>query len=232
MVCVAATVHCAVDYAKRDARLFTCLTFFALCWAVLLPYYALIHLMNTLDHKSLAYNNLREIIELFPAYSGFLLTLASAPLRREADYRHKHHSDAGIRKYDTWVLRALYLTVVPHAIVIGFLGITYDPAVYTLRCLGLVFTCLGFFSILHALKELKGNKSRLWRMLLVVVVFYIGYEVVYSLLLMFEVLKSGMRPSDRMVFAGLKMAFTATFLYAIITETAEYRRHKTKNAIP
>lgn len=155
IVCVFATVQCAIKYAKRHTKIFASLTFFALCWAILLPYYGLMHL-RTEWSKSLTpddLSRLTEIIETFPAYSGLLLTMAGGPLRREAHVR-LHHSNPGIGRPDSWVLTGLYLAVVPHLLVVGPFGVNRNFTGEALRILGLAFTLLGFYSIVEGLRVL------------------------------------------------------------------------------
>ena len=232
VICLVVTVHCAITYARKDPRLFSCLVFFALCWGVLLPYYGLMHLRQ--EWKSFLspddFKKFTEIIELFPAYSGLLLTLAGGPLRREAAIRHKGHHDPGIGEPDVWVLRALYLMAVPHILAIAPLGVSINVNLQLLRALGVAFTYLGFYSILQGLREL--TQSRVWRALVGVVFLYIIAEAGYTAYVIPQMTARTMPDIFKLIFAALKLAFTLAFLYTIVRETRHFRLHKARGAVP
>lgn len=212
VACIASTVHCAI-HVKRHARLFTSLTFFALSWAPLLPYYGL-QLGKELP------KGLSEVFELLPAYNGLLLTLAGGPLRREAAIRNGGR-DPGIAKFDTWALYALYAMVLPHVISIpnapDFLSRYHTHIVMVL---GTGFTFLGFISILQGLKKLTERKPidrKLWVLLTAVSILYLATELWYTIVLLPNP-DMQMASGFKWAYAAFKIFFTALFLVIVVRQ--------------
>lgn len=222
VACIVATVLCATTYAKRHARLFTSLAFFAFGWALLLPYYGL---QNYALQMETLPKGLSEIGELLPAYSGLLLTMAGGPLRREAVVREGHR-DRGIGKHDALVLHALYFIALPHVLAVpGIPDIQYHKQFVMI--LGTGFTVLGFFSILAGLSRLilPGNVDyRPWLVFKAITILYVALELIYTGWLLANP-DQPMPPLFKLSYAAFKLPFTALFLFLVVRQTRPRIRH-------
>src|SRR6478752_5814807 len=79
-LCALGANECAVLRVQTLPRLAASMRFFALAWAVLLPFYALQPYLKSL-------RDLGAVAEFLPTYSGVLLLLTAEPLWREAVHR-------------------------------------------------------------------------------------------------------------------------------------------------
>jgi len=224
LVCAIATIECAIVSARKDPRLFTSMIFFALNWAVLLPYYALQPFLEK-------WKELGEVAEFLPAYSAVLLLLTSEPLWREVTARSKPLVQSGQAKpseiglINVFSLRGLYLLVLPH--VIPF--VKEEPGQRQQVMIGLqtIFSLAGFFLIVWTLEMLTRRVRRGWRrkvwwgFLLVALI----YAVAGTSWAVKGILQPGSRVPDDFViaFAISKVLFSALFLVLVVSETASVR---------
>lgn len=254
--CIIGTVVIALVFAQENARLFASLVFFALHWAFLLPYWGLRGQGFDLPQ------NLIDMVELLPVFSGFLLMLSAGPLRREAEIRNSPgFIDPGISKFDRWVLQGLLLTMVSHApFVPGFLSERMHFAFIVL--LGAAFTIVGFWLILEGLgrmmqvsetmtkgsanqeakepwlqRVLKWPRKKLTKLMTwtktrgrpvqVLIWITVPYSIVElfftTLLLMHRERQWIWIKIFEYVYAGLKLAFSSVFLYAICQDVRSRR---------
>jgi len=226
VACIVLTIHSA-RVVKKQTRLFTSLTFFALSWAMLLPYYGL-------QERKEVVKGLGEVFELLPAYSGLLLTLAGGPLRREAVVR-KLHRDPGVGEYDSWALTALYAIVLPHVIAVpGASEFLLKLHGQIIIIIGTLLTFLGFVSILQGLWKLTETDRFgrvVWWWLLLIIALCVLTEVGFTV----HLLPNPDQPmSDffKWAYAVFKVALTALVLTIIVRQKSHKAAFKEKRGEP
>jgi hypothetical protein len=205
-LCIAGTIECSND-VRGNPPLFASLLFFALSWALLLPYYYLQANPQQGEEQ-------RELVEILSAYSAILLMLTAVPLRQGLG--NPGHVDA----ISVWAMRAIYLIVLPH-------GAAFIPQVHQflhtriVAVVHLLLALAGFALITHALWFLTRKDSPLtrglWWVLLVVATAYAisygGYVARHA------IRSSSYKPlpdSYKWLFVFLKIAFCSVFLAVIL----------------
>jgi hypothetical protein len=161
LFCVAVPARCAAAFAKTAPRLFFAISLYALSWALLLPYYS-----NTAQ------------TELLPGFGGFALVLCGRLLYREAD-----PDKDSVKPVDRLALWLLGFLAAPSAV---SLRIEEGPGKQlitvgqTEAIVGTILTCLGYITLYSGTRELcRGINSKAHRLLLAVIVPYIGLEAWY-----------------------------------------------------
>jgi hypothetical protein len=206
-LCIIGTVECS-KRVRQHPPLLASLVFFALSWALLLPYYYLQANPRPGDEE-------RELAEMLSAYSAILLTLTAVPLR--SGLAGSGHNANAI---NVWAMRALYVIVVPH----GFALIPQVQALLHSRMVAgahLLLVIAGLFFSMHALwlltKEHPAWVRALWWILLVVATIYLGAQFRYaSRVLMGSPSDTLMPDSYKWLFVFLKLAFCFVFLAIVL----------------
>jgi hypothetical protein len=205
-VCIIATVECSSE-VRGNPAFFASLVFFALSWALLLPYYYLQANPGEGDDQ-------RELVEILSAYSAILLMLTAVPLREGVA------SSGQVDIIYVWAMRAIYLIAVPHTA-------AFIPQVHRLlhtrfvAVLHLVLALAGFALITDSLWFLTKAHSTLtqglWWVLLVLATAYgVGY---IRYVLKYALLSAEYRPlpdTYKWLFIPLKIAFCLVFLSIIL----------------
>jgi hypothetical protein len=206
-LCIIGTIECSREVLEHPP-LFASLVFFALSWALLLPYYYL-------QAHPVSGEEQRELVEILSAYSAILLMLTAVPLRSGLA-----GSGHGVDAIYVWAMRALYLIVVPHTL-------SFIPQVHKLlharliAIVHLVLAIAGFFFITHALWFLTGRHSALtralwWVLLVVTTVYGIAYIWFVSKQLMRSSIYTPMPDSYKLLFVPLKILFCSVFLAIVL----------------
>ena len=207
--CVLGATECSVLRAHTRPRLSTSMRFFALSWAVLLPFYALQQYLKTLPALGL-------VAEFLPTYSGVLLLLSAEPLWREA--RRNGVTIGGPLLFIDYVAeRSLYLLVVPHAIL--FMSAQHDEQLIFMRLLDLILAAVGFGSIGFVSRKLTtGHWSRVfwWGFLFVAAAYFIG-QTFWTVDFIMHPIGAAMKNGFIITFALCKVALSATFLAMVMS---------------
>jgi len=208
-LCALAANECAVLRVQTLPRLAAAMRFFALAWAVLLPFYALQPYLKSL-------HDLGVVAEFLPTYSGVLLLLTAEPLWREAS--HRGVTMGGALRWMNYVTeRALYLLVLPHAILFAQLG--PNEQLIILRLVDLVLGVAGFVFIGVALRMLTSGfwRRSLWWGFVPVAIVYTGAHTWW-------IVDFIQHPNDTVVktgfviaFAICKLALSITFLAVVMS---------------
>jgi hypothetical protein len=212
-VCVFFSTQFAVRRRDRP-RLSTSLRFFALAWAVLMPFYALQYQLTKFESLKIDVTPFGLIAEFLPTYSGILLLVAAEPLWREANQGSERRG--GLLFLDWVAEHAIHLMVFSHGVL--FVAATYE--LHLLRVIDLILAALGFTFIASVLFRLtKGGWRRtVWVLLLIVAGFYLYYQWSWTLDLFKNTSISGPMKDEFLVkFAILKLLFSATFITLVMT---------------
>jgi hypothetical protein len=206
-LCIIGTVECSKK-VRQLPPLFASLVFFALSWALLLPYYYL-------QANPVGGDEQRELVEMLSGYSAILLTLTAVPLRSGlAGSGHK--ADA----INVWVMRSLYLIVVPHSF--AFLPrVQVLLHAFTVAITHLLLVTAGLYLIADALwfltKEQGTGMRALWCILLIVTIVYLSGQYLYGLrVLMNSPSYTTMPDSYKWLYVFLKLAYCSVFLAIIL----------------
>jgi hypothetical protein len=206
-LCIAGTVECSRK-VREHPPLVASLVFFALSWALLLPYYYL-------QANQPCGVEQEELGELLTAYSAILWMLTAVPLRKGLT-GFGHSVDA----INFWAMRALYLIVVPHgfALIPQVQGLIHARTVAVTH---LVLAITGFVLILRALWLLTGKHSPwtrpLWWILFIVTTVYGTAQISYGLKVLMRTPEcTAMPDSYKWLFVSLKIVFCFVFLAIVL----------------
>ncbi len=183
--------------------------FFALAWAVLLPYYTLQQYLRPLPDL------LSLVAEFLPTYSGILVVLTAEPLLREAASRGER-IDGILQWINVVAGESLYLLILPPAI--PFIPVGLGNQLMAVRVLDLLLAAVGFVFIGVVLRTLaSGLWSRtLWWGLVSVAAVYFGYQIRWA----DDLRRSGspvMRDEFAIAFALCKVLYSAMFLALVMS---------------
>ncbi|HKV91351.1 MAG TPA: hypothetical protein VJW20_02260 [Candidatus Angelobacter sp.] len=179
--------------------------FFAVSWAVLLPFYALQQYLGPLTSPT----RLSLIAEFLPTYSGILLLLTAEPLLREA-HDHGLLITRILKWLDHITERAIYFLAFGHALL--FL----DPAdgQLGLRILDAALAGLGFIFIGRVL-QLFGHAQRIWWGFVFASLVYFIAQVAWTVDLYANPDHWKINDGYMIAFAVCKVAFSALFLISV-----------------
>lgn len=213
--CVLGATECAVLVARGRAcaklptsvaRLSTALMFFALSWAVLLPYYALQEAYSSLE-KSVG--SLGLILEFLATYSAVPLLLTVEPLLRQARAQGEQ-IEGGLVWIDHITERAIYSLVAGHAIL--FIGQRHEGF---MRLLHLLLFGLGLSFLGRVLRIWR--RDTLWWGFVVAAAAYFIVQTSWTVDLFVYPASVKMSNFFILCFAVCKIALSATFISLVMS---------------
>lgn len=208
--CALGATICAVVRSESSPRLATAMRFFALSWAVLLPFYAL-----QPDIKTVA--GVGVVAEFLPTFAGVLLVLTAEPLWREARDRGAT-MDGALRFVDFTTAHCLFALIFPY---LAGLFPEGPEHVAAMRFLDLVLAGAGFLCIAIVLRLLISDSSRIgigiWRGFIFLSVVYFVTQAWWWVDLVLNPKDVQMKNAFIVGFALLKLALSAVFLTLVMS---------------
>lgn len=206
--CALGATICAVVRSESSPRLATAMRFFALSWAVLIPFYALQPHIKTVK-------GLGVIAEFLPTYAGVLLVLTAEPLWREARDRSAMMGGA-LRFIDLTTAHCLFALIFPYLAALFPEGPEHVAA---MRFLDLMLAGVGFICIAVVLRLLitDPRKNGLWRGFVFLSVVYFGTQGWWWVDLVLNPEHAEMKNPFIIGFALLKLALSAVFLTLVMS---------------
>jgi hypothetical protein len=188
--------------------------FFALSWAVLLPYYAL----QAYSRPMKPLGSLGLILEFLATYSSVPLLLTVEPLLRQARAQGEQ-TEGGLSWIDYITERGIYFLVAGHAIL--FIGEGHEAFMRLLRLL-LFGLGLGFLGRVLRI----WRRDALWRGFVFVAVVYFIVQLCWTVDLFLDPDSVKMSNIFMLSFAVCKIALSATFIPQVMSiRDAEQAAH-------